>query len=291
MQCVGSDAPVKLLGAEGPIGIGAAISLASVAAGCLVSARLGDAGPREMRVALDALGVALAAYLTALTLDRALLTLAWSVEAVALAKLASRTGDEVAGWGALAYLGGALAHALASEAPPTALVTGLEQPLTAAISLGAVLLGAGFCARWGCWRAGISRALLAGASITALYLISALLVTPFQPGGSAAEASPLDLDVRQQGQVLLSALWSLVGFGALVLGLRRDLRMVRLGALALLLVAVGKVFLFDLATLTSIYRVASFIGLGLFLLTAAFVWQRMRPKGMPDMRAVPEAIR
>ena len=136
-----------------------------------------------------------------------------------------------------------------------------------------------------------SSLLVTGASITALYLVSTLVVSPYQPGSSAAEASLFDLDVRQQGQVLLSALWSLVGFGALVLGLRRDLRMVRLGALALLLVAVGKVFLFDLATLTSIYRVASFIGLGLFLLTAAFVWQRMRPKAMPDMRAVPEAIR
>jgi len=91
--------------------------------------------------------------------------------------------------------------------------------------------------------------------------------------------------------VLLSALWSLAGFGALVFGLRRDLRLVRAGALALLLVTVGKVFLFDLATLTSIYRVASFIGLGLFLLTAAFVWQRMRPRSLPDMREVPAGVR
>ena len=99
------------------------------------------------------------------------------------------------------------------------------------------------------------------------------------------------LDVRQQGQVALSALWGTVGFAALVLGLRRDLRLVRLGALTLLLVTVGKVFLFDLATLTSIYRVMSFIGLGMFLLTGAFVWQRLRPRDVPDMREVPEGIR
>jgi uncharacterized membrane protein len=97
--------------------------------------------------------------------------------------------------------------------------------------------------------------------------------------------------VRQQGQVALSALWGTVGFGALVLGLRRDLRLVRLGALTLLLVTVAKVFMFDLATLTSIYRVMSFIGLGLFLLTAAFVWQRLRPRAVPDMREVPDGIR
>ena len=400
MQAVGSDAPLQMLGSEGPIGIGAAISLGSVAAGCLVSARLAEAGQRELRIALDVVGLALAAYLTALTLDGVLLTLAWSVEAVALAKLASRTGDDVAswaarahlflaaghaiavvapltllvqgsvelvpaaaallavtasaaacawltreeeepevrgfleamamalpaylatitldgpalvvvwavgavalseaarraghvvaGWGGLAYLGAALMHALVFEAPPMALVTGLEEPASAAISLCSVLLAAACCGRRGRWPEGVRPVLLAGASVTALYLASTLVVTPFQPGSAAAEASLFDLDVRQQGQVLLSALWSLAGFAALVLGLRRDLRMVRVGALVLLLVAVGKVFLFDLATLTSIYRVASFIGLGLFLLTAAFVWQRMRPKAMPDMRAVPEAIR
>ncbi len=400
MQAVGSDAPLGLLGAEGPIGIGAAISLGSVAAGCLVSARLAQEGQQKLRVALDVVGLALAAYLTALTLDGVLLTVALSVEAAALAKLASRTGDDVAawaarvhlllagghavavvapltlivdgpgellpviaallavtasaaacaaltnrerepelrglleaiamavpaylaavtlggpalvvvfagaavalceasrrashvvlGWGALAYLGVALFHVLLIEAPPTALVTGLDQPLGAAISLGAALFAAASCGRRGSWPTGVASVLMAGASITALYLASALVVTPFQPGSSAADAALFDLDMRQQGQVLLSALWTLAGFAALVLGLRRDLRMVRIGALALLLVAVGKVFLFDLATLTSIYRVASFIGLGLFLLTAAYVWQRMRPKAMPDMRAVPEAIR
>ncbi len=399
MQAITSDAPLSLLGSEGPVGIGAAISLGSVAAGCLVSARLAEAGQRGLRVALDVAGLAIAAYLTVLTLDGALLTLAWSVEAVALAKLASRTGDEVAewaarvhvllagahavsvvapvsllmegsarlpaavvalvgvtacaaacarltrreepeiralleviamaapaylvavtldgpalvvvlaaaavalseasrrtghavaGWGGLAYLGSALLHALGFEAPPTALVTGLEQPAAAAISLGAVLLGAGCCGRLGRWPGSLRASLLAGAAVTGLYLASTMVVTPFQPGNSAAEASLLELDVRQQGQVLLSALWSLAGFGALVIGLRRDLRMVRIGALALLLVAVAKVFLFDLATLTSIYRVVSFIGLGLFLLTAAFVWQRMRPKALADMRTVPEAIR
>jgi len=52
----------------------------------------------------------------------------------------------------------------------------------------------------------------------------------------------LDLGVRQLGQALLSALWAIVGVAALVSGLRRDVRELRLTALGLLLVAVGKVF-------------------------------------------------
>ena len=399
LQSITSDAPPDLLAGHGPLGLGAAVSLAGVAAGCLVSARLAESGQHRLRVALDVAGLAVVAYLTALTLDGALLTLAWSVEAVALAKLASRTGDEVAAWGgrahlvlamvhalavvaplaglvdgvgaplpavlalgavaaaaaacaqlagreqtevrgaleaiamavpayltavtldgaalvvvfaagavglaeiarrghaelagfgALAYLGAALAHVLAFEAPPSALVTGVDDPVAAAIALGAVVLAAVACGRRG--RGPLSREhhLLGAAAVAALYLASVLLVTPFQPGTPGGEASLFDLDVRQQGQVLLSVLWSVAGVGALVVGLRRDLRMVRLGALTLLLVTVGKVFLFDLATLTSIYRVASFIGLGLFLLTAAFVWQRLRPQPLPDMREVPEGVR
>jgi uncharacterized membrane protein len=68
-------------------------------------------------------------------------------------------------------------------------------------------------------------------------------------------------------------------------------RGVRLGALALLMVTVGKVFLYDLATLTSVYRVASFVGLGLLLLAGAFAWQRMRPRALPDLRSAPRAVR
>ena len=77
-----------------------------------------------------------------------------------------------------------------------------------------------------------------------LYLASTALVTPF--GG--------DL-----GQALLSGLWAATGLTALAVGLVRDARTLRLGALALLATTIGKVFLYDLAALQSLYRVASFI--------------------------------
>jgi uncharacterized membrane protein len=38
------------------------------------------------------------------------------------------------------------------------------------------------------------------------------------------------------------------------------------------------VFLYDLAALTSVYRVGSFLALGLLLLVAAGAYQRMRPQ-------------
>ena len=128
-------------------------------------------------------------------------------------------------------------------------------------------------------------------ALLVLYAASVAVVSAFQPGTTGADLSIFDLGVRQQGQVVLSAMWSVVGVGALIVGLRRDLRGVRIAALGVLLVAVGKVFLFDLATLTSVYRVASFVGLGLLLLMAAFAWQRMRPRPLPDLRKTPRAAR
>ena len=39
---------------------------------------------------------------------------------------------------------------------------------------------------------------------------------------------------------------------------------------------IGKVFLYDMASLDSLYRVGSLIGLGLLLLSGAFAWQQVR---------------
>ena len=91
--------------------------------------------------------------------------------------------------------------------------------------------------------------------------------------------------------MLLSVFWAVLGLAALVTGLRRDLKPLRVAALALLAVTVTKVFLFDLATLTSMYRVVSFIVLGLLLLAGAFTWQRTRPGPLPDLREAPEGVR
>jgi uncharacterized membrane protein len=54
--------------------------------------------------------------------------------------------------------------------------------------------------------------------------------------------------------------------------------MPRLHAFLLLLATAGKVFAFELAALTSIYRVGSFIALGLLLLVGSFAYHRLRPR-------------
>src|SRR5205823_504553 len=63
----------------------------------------------------------------------------------------------------------------------------------------------------------------------------------------------------QTSQLALSGFWGALGFAAIVAGLIRRKRALRLGGLGILALAVGKVFLVDLAHLESIWRVASFL--------------------------------
>ena len=58
-------------------------------------------------------------------------------------------------------------------------------------------------------------------------------------------------------------------------------RTIRLAGLTVLLACIAKAFLFDLANLETLYRIASFIGLGLILLAAACLAKRaaVRPTG------------
>jgi uncharacterized membrane protein len=284
------DAPPADAVGGGVLSAAGAASVVALAAGCLVSARLVRSERPEWRILLDGLGLAALAYLTALALDGEALALAWAVEAATLAVLAHRAAmDPVAGWGALGFLGLAAGHALAFEAPPEALVTGLSEPLVALAALG-TLTGATLLAadRLRALQSRLRPVLLSAAAVTLLYLASVLVVTPFESGKAVDSAV---LSAHQQGQMVLSVFWSLVGVATIVIGLRRDLHALRVAGLALLGVTVAKVFLTDLATLSSMYRVVSFLGLGLLLLAGAFVWQRLRPRALPDLREVPEGIR
>jgi uncharacterized membrane protein len=253
----------------------AAFVLVFLSAALLTSARLAAHSHLEWRLALDALGLAVLGYTAAVVFDGAVLVVVLTVEALVLAQLARHTGDRLAAIGSLAYLGAALLHALALEAPPQSLIYGADELGPAAIALGACALAALGCGQLRPEDRPAQLALRCSGLVALLYLASVAIVTAFQPG--AEQATVLDLPVRQQGQVLVSALWGLVGLCALVAGLRRDLRELRLGALALLMAAVGKVFLYDLSTLGSVYRVLSFLALGALLLAASFAYQRMRP--------------
>jgi hypothetical protein len=161
-----------------------------------------------------------------------MLAVAWALEALALLGLGVSTRSRQARYAGAAFMTLSLGHALILEAPPAALVTGAPDLVATAKAFGAIalaLLGASRVDReargW----------LVAGGALTLLYLASVAIVTGFQPAAGSADIAILDLSIRQEGQVLLSGFWSLVGVAALIVGLRSNNAAIRNGALGLLL--------------------------------------------------------
>jgi uncharacterized membrane protein len=243
--------------------------------------------------ALDGVGLVVVAYLTAVALSGVGLTVAWALEAGVLAQLALRARQRAAGdaraavCGAAGFFTLATLHTLLVETPPTAFVVGVKSLPDAATALVVLASVAGLTAcRWRPGRPWLRAGAVAGAALTLLYLGSLAVITVFQPSGGDVGDLVLDVPVRQQGQMLVSLGWSLVGVAALVVALRANRPRLRAGAMTLLLLTAVKVFLYDLSTLTSLYRVVSFVALGVLLLLSAFAYQRLRPPPVPDMRRV-----
>jgi uncharacterized membrane protein len=243
-----------------------ALALAHLAAGW---GTLTSRASREVGVLAVAISVALSGFGLALALDGPVLVSGWSAEAVLLAWIARRTGERRANAGAAAFLVLAAAHILSVEAPPDALVDGVEDLADALVALAVFMIAAVAAARLyvGDPRE-LRRASETAAGVAAVYLPSVAIVDLL----STEDAAGPD----QTPQLVLSAFWSGAGLAALVFGLVRDDRRFRLGGLVLLAVAAVKVFVYDLSELESLYRVLSFIALGLLLLAGAFAYQRIR---------------
>ena len=88
----------------------------------------------------------------------------------------------------------------------------------------------------------------------------------------------------QTSQLALSGFWGALGFAAIVAGLIRRKRALQLGGLGLLALAVPRRSLVDLAHLDSIWRVASFLAIGLLLLAGALAYQRARLPSLHEHR-------
>jgi len=91
----------------------------------------------------------------------------------------------------------------------------------------------------------------------------------------AFQGARLDLGPTSEGEwYAYSAAWILFGAGLLAGGMAARLRLLRLASLAVVLLSVAKVFLFDLRHLEDLWRVGSFLGLGASLLGLAWIYQK-----------------
>jgi uncharacterized membrane protein len=235
---------------------------------------------REIGSLLVGGGIGLGSFGLADALDGPTLVAAWSALAGALAYMATRADRNPAPGlsdaqrlllGAFGFLGLALLHVLCVEAPPAAIAEGVAD---LGSSLVAIVCCAG--AALACWYWGREiepKAATVAGFVGAggfVYLGSVLIIDVIgdNAGGEA----------RQIGQSWLSAFWTATGLGAVVWGMVRHSPKARLGGLALLAVAIVKVWTYDLSELEQLARALSFVALGLLLLAGAFAYQRFKPE-------------
>ncbi len=250
--------PGQVLDGAGPAD---SAQLAAAVVALALAARLLAPRLPEGAWGLEGAAVLLLAYLTTALAGDLALVLAFVGQALALDALArhDRRATPVVRHAAPVFLTAAGVAAMLTVAPPDAIMSGFSEPLAAAAALAAIALACvaspteprlPWCATR-CWRAARSPC-----------SISARAWRP----GPRRRSRAASWRSAPCGRSPASPPWRT--------GLAIGRRALRIAGLGLLLVSAGKVFLVDLATLTEVYRVASFVAVGLLLLVAAVVWQR-----------------
>lgn len=85
----------------------------------------------------------------------------------------------------------------------------------------------------------------------------------------------LDVGIMTSAEVYTySVAWLLVGIGLLFFGTLWKNKTLRIASLAFLIITIGKVFLYDASELTDLYRVFSFLGLGICLIGLSWFYTR-----------------
>jgi Predicted membrane protein (DUF2339) len=119
--------------------------------------------------------------------------------------------------------------------------------------------------------------LAAATGIVALYAVSLGILQLAQWISSAS----VDTDF-ERGHTAVSGLWALIGLALLLAGLLRGSALLRYGGLALFGLSLAKIFIYDLAELSSVARAFSFIFVGALLLVGGFFLQRLSDRLAPN---------
>lgn len=77
-------------------------------------------------------------------------------------------------------------------------------------------------------------------------------------------------------QLAIPGVWLLYSIMLMAAGIRRRVRSLRILAMGLFGLTIIKIFIFDLSFLDTLYRIFSFIGLGLILLAVSYIYQRYK---------------
>jgi uncharacterized membrane protein len=245
-------------------------------------------------IALQAAGLAFAVLLVSLEirlfiagsidaqnytlLEESLQSIAWLAVGTTLSLHSERINNRVSKYGARILLGAAFAQVvllqlLSSNPIETGEPVG-HYPLLNVLAL-AYLVPALFAFRFAMTAEEFPRQKLI-AAITGLALMLAYVsfeVRRAYHGPLLAPGAPSDAELYTY-----SAAWLVYAGVLLAVGFIRRQALLRYAGLAMLLIVSLKVFLVDMGDLTGLYRVASFLGLGLVLIGIGYLYQRfLRP--------------
>lgn len=199
--------------------------------------------------------------------DAVLIAVAVAATAAAAAAVGHRAREPRLWIAAAAILGLDAVAVATSVTPLERLVTAGASPAAGvaapfAIAVATVVL-ASTAPRYRRW-------LFAGAAAVALYSVSLVILdVAMRLSGGAIDTG------FERGHTVVSAVWALTGLGVLVVGVTRGSRELRYTGLALFGFTLAKIFLFDLAELSSVARAVSFVAVGGLLLVGGFLVQRL----------------
>ena len=289
---LGAPAVIELIGHDR---LGVALLVVAGAYGALAAGVFALDRQRDHATLLWSISLAFAAVAAANLLDGTVLVLAWTAPAAALALLARPVREPRFLLASAALVTVALAETLTELAPPSDIASSGLHPgggvVALALSIGALAVLARIApdaaaiarddeTRSESYRE-LARSLLElepavripvrwAAGLLGLYTVSLTILEVFErwtPGGVE--------DRFQHGHTLVSACWAAVALALLYVGLTRRMRRLRVAGFVLFGGALAKLFLYDLATLSSIARALSFLAVGALLLVAGFFYQRL----------------
>jgi hypothetical protein len=225
---------------------------------------------RDLATLLWILGLTVAGYGWAAAVDGGWLVLAYTATAAVLAVVAKLVRERRLQAAALVHLVVAAAITLIAETPPSHLVMPIAHPGDGLASL-VLLVAAVATFAWSLdWDVRFRNAATWAAGALGVYGASLAILEVAQ------QLSPEDVHTNfQRGQTMVSAFWGLLALLSLYVGLRRRRGLLRVGGFVLFAVSLGKIFLFDLPSLSSAQRALSFLAVGAVLLLGGFFYQRL----------------
>ena len=206
-------------------------------------------------------------------LDGKWITIAWGIEAVVLMWSGFRAKAEYFRWAAL-VLYGIVAVQMFAMPMPLAPAFWNERFATHFVGLACIALGLYLWQQNDEECGGGERAMLrvmgVGFNLLALMALTLEMRNAFFFGGWQMQGP----DASLKYGLAISLTYTVYAVLLLVLGMRWNKAALRWQALVLLGFVVVKVFFVDLSSLRGAYRIASFVALGLVLLTISFFYQR-----------------